>query len=278
MKLQRLNVGFIRGKNAGIDQGIWNEHIERLALKTKQDAETTLIPFLAQAKAINSDAGYTPSGKAERIAKAQEAVKKQLESIDPRPSLQADIKRANAEVINAAFKARGLNRPKPDGFETIVQAIKDASTLSHFQQMRIDAPRIHAEKVRAKREAGIAVTDEEAICPDPLEVAYLQAMENYSPEAIGFIRAVEAPPYGVKVLSDETLAKGEALLQQAVAGEHLAAIEALQARYESAHHVFNAALDILMNPSRNEPISQPHILQPDSAVKLPASAGPPSND
>lgn len=283
MKLQRLNRALERANNQWIYAGFRDDNTRARTLNHAGKIEDVLLKFVAKAAAINANENLTVKGKAAELRLAQGMAKGDLHVLDDRIKLAAELTRLQAETINAVVKAKGrtISGEPLGSSDPIVRlnaTLQAQEIRAHWKQARQDAREEHINMLAQAEKEGILLSDQQKAFRDPLAAAYLAACETFTPQARSFIDAIENAPWSLRLLDDDVLVQGEELLKRAVAGDFIRAAEANAAESTAIEHLLEAAVEVLESPASNPPFQGDYILQPDNSVKLPASAGPPSND
>lgn len=274
MKLQRMSLAIERAFNAQSRAGNKNENIKSQTIKITQDVENALLEFIAEVGQIESNTDLTPSGKQGRVATATGQIRGQLALLDPRAQLQYERTQVDGKIINAVARAKGITKSgeymNTDPMTRLAETIQAQEIRQFFLRHRKDSRAAHLEMLAQAKRNSIFLTDEEREHVDPLQTAYLAACKGFGPEARVFINAIEKPPYGVKMLDDETIEKGNELLQQAVAGDFVDVKADISTQIEMADHVFSLAVEVITKPKANQPRDESYTM-----ATMPVSSGPP---
>ena len=104
----------------------------------------------------------------------------------------------------------------------------------YLSELRQEAKQQHERQLEAAQAEGRVLSDQERIFHDPVAALYVEACSTYTPDKEPFLGAVTGAPWPLTVLSAETIAQGEQLLQQAIAPDLYNAIR---------HHTISRAMD-----------------------------------
>ena len=191
----------------------------------------------SQVIAIKANDRLSDKAKAQDMETLQAKTRRTLESILDRSGLAASMERTEAEMTNSLVRARKQFTLGKDPAEALVARLDQGEARAEARREREEARQLHRAKLAEARKNREVLSDEERQFIDPVATRFLEACKTYDQDKESFISAMERPPYGIAVLSQDVVDQGRDLIKTVVCRDLLEARAALAVRQDQAQEL-----------------------------------------
>ena len=260
-RIQKLSVALNQVNNKLINKGVRNrEELFQIILEDAAPFEKSLLHLTENSIKTSRSNLLTQAGQQAEIIKLQQVAREQAAKADKTATLAEGIAGHEKALHGLVTGERRRHRP---AVETILTAMQSEEIRRTMTDLLRQAKADHEAMVEKAEAKGEFLPERMRVFHDPTREFYLSACNNYDGSQEAFMRSLDQAPWPLGVIDQETIAEGTKLLEQRLAPEEVAQLEAARIRLEAHAAILAAAEEIIQSPTSTAIFEKTMKARPD---------------
>ena len=258
-QIQALNNAIEKANRVRIKHGIESTApIDELKAHL-QSVEGILLALVDEAKATRLNNHLTEAGIKARLAELREDAIDELASIDRASKLTSKLEAMGKDLVGRVRRTRD----EAKGKDKVLDAIQQQEVRRYLSQVREGAKERHDKLMNEARETGRILSDQERTFHDPVEALFFEGCSTYDPSKEAALSAIMDAQWPLRVLPDDVIEQGKALLRQCLEPELTTALLHHTAALEMDAVAMLEVAEVVAHPEKQAIQSTPRIARPD---------------